>query len=380
MVEATAAQASTCGNGPDINATADTELCVKSDKTYDVTRGDITMPLPGNETTVSVCDASLYIIGQFIQFSGVFNAILNISGKNGNVLTLKNACPDGSAIIRNPDPGTPIPYGSAFHVVNAPPCYSSGDTEEFDWFLAGKDSLCMPNLGEAVGLDYQQITGWVESNEVSTSFQKCIKRVRGVFAKAGSLFLKSPTFLQESNISNMQTLYRDKTTGQVMPRLAPSDRGYSTNKNYIAVIVNGKEIMQNGYLFVPLPPSILVSAGSFANFNGNGWTAIGSGISVTHTLSGTDFANIEKNIDYYAVIRVLVAQYGFPGGGAAYVKANDEVVGFIGGQQGLAYNSFEATVKVLKSTNQIKFEITDQLWGANTIQYAYRVDLIGLMV
>ena len=203
LVKATASQASTCDPS---QSTSENANCRKQEDTFDEITTGFILPLANSFANVAVCKASVYSIGQWIQFHNPVST-LQIININNNILTLANRCEDGSPIEANPIAGsTAYNEKARFSVVARPRCSAlSEDAEELAAKLAELTQICVPNLAESnVDSDIHPV-GRVENDPQDVNFSKCIKRILGIFFRKGVAYFPG---IKQTNYASLNSLSR----------------------------------------------------------------------------------------------------------------------------------------------------------------------------
>lgn len=195
LVKATGTNAGTCGD-IDLDSSIN-ENCAKQDPMFDFSKSDFIVPLPSSITQMEVCNSDIYSIEMWLQFLNPI-VTLNISNITGNILTLRNRCPDGSAISSNPNAGAAIARGTKFVVCDAPICNTNADTlEAIQEALASASEVCVPAMEVSSSQAIIHPVGRVESDSLNSSAGKCLKRIYGFLFNGGTpvlsdLELRSP--------------------------------------------------------------------------------------------------------------------------------------------------------------------------------------------
>lgn len=120
--------------------------CELQEKTYDKITSQFAIPKVGNTLEAKVCDASLYNVGQWVQFED--GNIFQIVDREDKKLVLRNSCIDGeSAIETNGEPGDKISTGTSFWVTSEPDCPDiDALVEKVLLALREIEEICFPNI------------------------------------------------------------------------------------------------------------------------------------------------------------------------------------------------------------------------------------------
>lgn len=214
LVKAIGNSPSVCGD-PTEDDNDDSTQCAKSEPEYDSSMSDFVVPSVGGTVSVQVCNAEVYSVNQWIQFSGSL-LIVQIVSIVGNTLQVRNACPSGEEIVTNPEAGLLVPRNTRFFTVGAPECISEEERmNQILEALSGAEEICTPDLLESGNQAVVQPVGLVQSDPGNTGFQRCIRRIFGFLMDAGSPFFTQIKNIAESDVSLYRRLGINKSTREV---------------------------------------------------------------------------------------------------------------------------------------------------------------------
>jgi hypothetical protein len=365
LMAASPSSASTCGEGKTLGAAA--ADCTIKEPTYDRTVGAYTIPNYGTSAPIQMCNGALYSVGQWGQFVGD-GSVLQITSIVGDALTLRNGCSNGARVKGNSNPGTVIPTGNAFVIVAEPACLTTDEEkQEFQNALASAEALCTPALEEEESeLAEMQILGWKRADSGDSSFQKCIRRIKGIWKTAKSLYIKpieSAPLPGADGSTDWRTVVIHKTTGEVRSQLNGSENpDLEAGKKYVYMFVEGQQaLIGPAYIFTP------VTADLYQNYNGamnaiDSWVNIPNGTPLEQDISLSIAAINDLTIlgdDFYAHIRINIGirqQSGYAH--YATLEVNGTQVAMVGAQGSLAMNSIHLIQRILKSDKKISIKVT----------------------
>lgn len=384
LMAASPTSASTCGEGKTLGAT-DTE-CLISDPTYDVTVGAYTIPDYNTSAPVQVCNGALYSVSQWIQFIND-GSVLQILSIVGNALTLNNGCPNGARVKYNSNPGTVIPRGNGIVVVAEPPCLTDEEAEsEFQSQLSNATQLCVPNLVEDQSETAEmQLLGWKRADSNDSSFQKCIRRIKGIWKTDSSLFIKpieqAPSSGQ-TGAGDWRSIVRHKTTGEIRERLSASENpDIEAGQKYVLMLTaDGETLVGPAYIYVPVHEQL------YKNYTGamndtDLWPNIPNATPLVQTVSLSIAAINALEIvgdTFYAHINVNLG-IRQPQGYShfATLEVNGVQKGLVGAQGSVGFNCIHLIVPVDKDDKKIDIKVSTT-GGTGTPKCHVTVDLMGV--
>lgn len=397
MVKATASQANACGNP----STAATPLstCPNQDPTFDSLLSDFVLPAHGLAVGVSVCNNTIYAVGQYLQFVDS-NVIVSIAALDagGKIMTIRNACNNGNE-IGNPS-GVIINSGAKFYAVQSPPCLSS---EEQNTLVAdalnSSTELCVPSLGETTDTSVVQIVGRRESDSEDSSAKKCIRRVKAFLFKLGAPFLPSITQATESdNAATYSRLGIRRTggeKGQVVQLKEIPDYAFGTTADKLRAgfkyifAGNSAQVQKPvgpAFVYSPFDPVKLFEEKGTISSSGT-YTNLASGGTYTKSFSlnipeiTTNLKNKDLQDHYYLNLHLIVAVQAGSAGAARYMsfKINDVLVTSVWGNNAGMYSGHALTIPVKILNTDTSFELKIQATGAGQAFY-YKVTGLGAYI
>lgn len=230
--------------------------CTRLDKVYDQLLLATVVPIVGGTTTVKVCNADLYTVGNWIQFidgSGI-GAIFQVVSINTteNILTVRNACADGtSEIVSNPSPGATIETDSRFVVVGEPVCTNSDVTDsEVSGALSRLEEICLDNIRSRAGsTEAAKMLGTLAESDCSDGGEPrpCLRKLNTQELKDGTLRLAN---VNKEALDDLRLAYINANNDIVEADISDS--------NYVATVCGGKvKIISGGRIFIPIQQSML---------------------------------------------------------------------------------------------------------------------------
>lgn len=170
--------------------------CTRLDNTYDKLLQSFVVPSVGSESTISVCNPSIYTVGSWIEFSdGQPGAKFQVTAVNTieGYIKVRNSCSDGeTAINGNPSPGASIVAGARFIVIGTPVCISLDNRVlNLQEEINAADELCFENIsGKVSGQQELKMLGLVSESDLEEgAAQPCLRVLETREARDGSLIL-----------------------------------------------------------------------------------------------------------------------------------------------------------------------------------------------
>jgi len=352
MVKATASEASTCGVGSGSSSTA---ACPKQEPMYDASMSDFLLPDTNGNTSMEVCNASVYAIGMWLQFANPV-ASLQIVNITGNILSLVNRCTNGEIIDDNPAIGTVIHRGALFVVGTEPQCNTDAeDAERINSALGTLDQLCMTNMVTSSETAVIRPIGKIESDPADLGVKKCIKAIFGILFKAGTPVLTALKLIDNADYLNYRRLVKHKTTNEVGQLKNYSETPGLTDESNALMINKNKEVLIPAY-FMYIYKSVIKERANPSD--PNVWPSSGD-YSETFSLNYAPINQLISDRDhYYAIVRLEVGLYDDSGLHSLLASLNAVVVGSVmvdgtGDASGVGKNSITTYVKILKSNHQL---------------------------
>lgn len=171
--------------------------CTKLDNTYDIALQSVVVPAVGGSMQISVCNASLYTVGSWIEFvdgsgAGSKYQIIAVNSTE-NYISVRNSCSDGvTAISGNAPPGSTFVINSRFIVIGEPICQTSDEkVEELQETINAADELCLEGITDRLaGVEETEMLGVVAASDCEEGeAQPCLRKLLTREAKDGSLIL-----------------------------------------------------------------------------------------------------------------------------------------------------------------------------------------------
>lgn len=321
LVKASGANAGVCGT-PVASAGA---TCIKKDSTYDVSLSDFLIPDGSSTINIQVCNGKLYAVNSWIEFTNP-SAILKITAISGNILTLKNQCPDGSELEENPPISTVIAKNTPFVVCGKPPCeidYESKLAEA----LADVQEICVPSLGATSMTAIVHPVGAVQSDPSNLSVGKCIRRIFGVLFKAGRPFLSAMGApIDLNDLSGYRRLVRKNDTGGVYTAKNFWEYVGIVAKERYALSIDSTRERVTGPIFLAQMWHMVVEENT-ANDNPSTWPSFSNSLEKDYDLGGYDKIQAIDNTReyYYVLVRLEV--------GAQKTGSTEIVQAYLNGKQ-----------------------------------------------
>lgn len=360
MVKATASEASTCGPGTGGDSTA---ACAKQEPMYDASMSDFLLPDSVSNTSMEVCNASVYSVGMWIQFANPI-ATLQIVNITGNILGLVNRCTNGEVIDDNPSIGTKISKGTLFVVGTEPQCNTDAeDAERINSALGTLDQLCMPVMATSSATAVIRPIGKIESDTADLSVKKCIKAIYGILFKAGTPVLSALKLIENEDKPTYRRLVKNKTTNEISHVKNYSETPDLTNESYALMINKNQEVLVPNYFLIPFKTLLFQNTGS-NDFNS--WES-GGDHTQTINLNFAPYTTLKNDRDhYYVLVRLEIGVYSGTNGFKTLIASLNGVESGKASSEGddthgsVQHNAITTMVKVMKSANSIavKFDFT----------------------
>jgi hypothetical protein len=386
LIAASPASASTCGEGKTLCAAA--ADCTISEPTYDRTVGAYTIPDYNTSAPVQVCNGALYSVGQWGQFVGD-GSTLQIVSIVGNGITLRNGCSNGARVKGNSNPGTVIPTGNAFVIVSEPACLTTAqEQQEFQALLASAAALCTPELEEEQSeLAEMQLIGWKRADSGDSSFQKCMRRIKGIWKTAKSLYIKpieSAPLPGQDGSTDWRGLVIHKTTGEVRSQLNGSENpDLEAGEKYVFMYVEGQQaLIGPAYIFTP------ATADLYQNYNGamndtDSWVNVPNATPLEQDISLSISAINDLTILGDKFFAEVMINLGIrqPQGYAhfATLEVNGTQYAMVGAQGSVGFNSVRALIEVPKNDKKFRIKVTTS-GGTGTPKMHVSCKLLGVQL
>lgn len=363
LIKSSPASAARCGPG---QIPGSSIQCTREDSTYDLLLNAYTVPANQQNAPITVCDGSIYTPGQWFQF--IYNsAILQVQTVNGNEITLKNGCPNLALIAGNVI-GDIIPRNTPFIVVGKPACQTAEQkAQEFQDGIATQNQICVPSLTqENSNTAEMQFIGWKRADSNDSNFQKCMKRIRGVWKKGKSIFLGEIEQVSNSDLPSYRALARHKTTGEVRELLNISeDPDVLPGEKYVKMFVQGAEALVGpAYVFSPVFESLYQNS---SMTDEDAWLNIPTGtpLETTINLSITSINALTILGDkFYANVQFNLGCRNPSGlGVGATLEINGVAATRVGSQGSYGFNSLTVPVLVDKDNKQITIKVSTTSGG-----------------
>lgn len=361
LIKASGKSAARCGEGNAAGA-GGAEACVKDDSTYDITLNAYTVPAHGQNAPITVCDGSLYTPGQWIQFLFV-EAILQVQVVNGNVVTLKNGCPNNAEIPGN-TAGDIVAARTPFVVIAAPACMTSAQiAADFQSKMSTQTELLLPNLvQENSNTAEMQFVGWKRADSNDSNFKKSIRRIRHVWKKGKSIFLGEIEVVPSADIALYRSLMRHKTTGEVRELVNVSENpDLPAGEKFVMMYVEGAErLVGPAYVYTPTANDVLYENSELDDHDS--WVNIPEATPLEQTINLSIAAINDLEIlgdNFYPMVQFNIG-CRHPSGFATtmILEVNGVPVTRTGAQGFPGFNSVCIPVKVTKADKKIDIKVT----------------------
>lgn len=386
LMAASPSKASTCGEGKTLGAaTAD---CTIKEPTYDRTVGAYTIPDYNTSAPVQVCNGALYSVGQWAQFVGD-GSTLQIVSIVGNGVTLRNGCANGAKVKGNSNPGTVIPTGNAFVIVSEPPCLTDQQTnDEFQALMAGATAFCAPDMEEEQSETAEmQLFGFKRADPNDSTFQKCMRRIKGIWKKKNSLYIKpieqAPLPGQDGSASwRMLVIHKD--TGEIRSQLNGSENpDLEAGEKYIYMFVEGQQaLIGPAYIFTP------AEADLYQNYNGamnatDSWVNVPNATPLEQDISLSIAAINDLTIlgsHFYAEVMINLG-IRQPQGYSHYatLEVNGTQMAMVGAQGSVGFNSVRLLLRIAKNDKKFRIKVTTS-GGTGTPKMHVSAKLLGVQL
>lgn len=380
MVKATASEASSCGLSGGSNSTAS---CDKQEPMYDICLSDFLLPSKDGQTSMEVCNASIYTISMWLQFTYpvVTLQIVNITG---NILTLVNRCPNGEIVDENPTIGTVVSRGTSFVVAPEPQCFTDEeDAERINSALEGATQICAPNLATCSETAIIRPVGKIESDPSDLSVKKCIKAIYGFLMKAGTpvftaLRLEAPIDL------NYRRLAKHKTLNEVVHLKNYSETPGLTDDSYALMINKNREVLVPNYFSHLFTHTIAENTTAYTT--PSSWPALGSGGShevnynISAAVGGLGWLPSDRNHIIVMVRFDLTTFVDGEGSRAINIILNNINAGRVmnvgnGGGENINGMSVSVPIKLSKGDYNLNMKLNAT---GNTQRYHFRLTIDGV--
>lgn len=352
LVKSTASEASTCGVGSGSDPTAS---CDKQEPMFDSSMSDFVLPDVNGNTSMEVCNASIYSVGMWIEFNSPI-ASMQIVNITGNILSLVNRCANGEPIDGNPTAGAVVHRGATFVVTGGPNCFTDAeDAERINSALATLEQLCIPNMIVSSETATIRPVGKIESDTADTGVKKCLKMIYGILFKAGTPVLTALKLIDNVDRPSYRVLVKNKITNEVGHIKNWSETPDLTNESNVIMVNKNREVLVPAYLMYILKSVIKERASAS---DPTVWPSSGD-YSETFSLNYAPINQLINDRDhFYAVVRLEIACYDTSGLHSLLASLNGLIVGGVmvdgtGDASGVQKNSITTYVKVLKSNYQL---------------------------
>lgn len=378
MVKATPRSANSCGS-----STSEETSCRKTEDMFDTILSEFLVPDVTEETSITVCNGAIYSVGMWIEF--VDNDLrLEITAINNNIITVRNQCPNGDAVLTNPSPGTRISKDSVFVVIDSPQCLSLANKKDIVidalndmGYIPGQSIYNAPNDATVVPV------GRINSASDSSLIGK-IRKVFGFFLKAGRPYftaLGSP--IDPDDVGpNYRRLVQKTSNGAIhlAKSFAEHDDVTSTQQFFVAYSKNKERL--RGPAFVARPFNNTLDQNSSSD-NPTAWPEING--TETYSWDLDSIAKVDNAVpgsgilDHYFVVATLeVAAYKSSSSISekCYAQFNGSPAGrfSVGNNNGIHYSHMMCFVKVMKSDHQLQLKIVTP----SNMNVYYRVLIDGI--
>jgi len=383
LVKATSKNPNQCGDPTSV--TAANANCAKKEPMYDVTLNDFLIPSESGVVIMTVCNASIYSVGSWLEFLNPVTK-LKITSINGNIITLVNKYDDGTIVTTNPAAGQVITKSTAFVVSTAPVGKTTAETlVELNAALETAQELCVPALLSCSTSAEIQPVGRVITDPSNLSVKKCLRRIYGIIFKAGRPVLTALGATVNPNDANFRKLVKHNTTNEVrIQKNYNEDSSLVANNRYALIITNSSERTKGPIYFTKIFDQFIEETKSESGIApATAWPSFTTNLVKSFDLSSyTDIAAINADTDldhYYVIVKLDVGVSGT----SAYVPVFAELENGYGEVKRASvvtdtnsyvdFVSSTVTIKVKKSDNTIKL----RLKYAGTVKYYYRIMLDG---
>jgi hypothetical protein len=355
LVQATGIGANQCEAPED----ADTD-CPKTEPEFDEFLSGFIVPAGMNTISAQVCNASIYALSQWIETITPF-CIFQIVAIGDGSITLRASLEDGSEINVNPIAGTTIPIGTIFITRGKPENISEDDVLAI---INAQEQIPVENLIETTETAEVRFLGATVDDPGDTDWKKALRFIKGLFVKAGKLFMDDPLRVETTN--NHHALYRHSATGEIVEgkNLSESDDLEDGKQYSQSITTTGVEFVETWF------PYFFDNFITLANFNFASTGAVDQDI----TIVSTDILNPVKRLDHYYLdldIEVQTESVNF----TCNILINDVTVGVIGGDEETNHIiRIRYAVKIDKTANTFNFKLNG--FGTNQLSYKLRTDRI----